>query len=184
MLALLHFLWKEKQKFSQWLENFPNNCLATVPLYCENFPNAIYANPDAKLEKIFTWSRQQSFLRLQDFRDGENFNLGRVRLQIYSLMALMNIQLVQHQWCLFVLYSKIVCSLLTGHGNIWYHLGSENIFKFGMSIKFVLNYLIFILVFLVTGVVWCTFSPNGTASKSTGCLSVTIFDHVPYIFYF
>ena len=66
----------------------------------KHFPNVIYANPDAKLEKIFTWNRQQNFLRLQDFRDGENFNSGRVRFQIYSLMALKNIQLVQHQWCL------------------------------------------------------------------------------------
>ena len=54
MLALLHFMSKEQKKISRWLEKVSNNCWATVPLYAKmtskkHFPNAIYANGDAKL---------------------------------------------------------------------------------------------------------------------------------------
>ena len=40
----------------------------------KHFPNAIYANGNAKLEKFFTCSGQQSLLRLQDFCGGEMFH--------------------------------------------------------------------------------------------------------------
>ena len=59
---------KKNQRFSQWLENVPNNCWATVPLYRKNdlnknFSNAIYAYHGAKLEKIFACGGRECSFR-------------------------------------------------------------------------------------------------------------------------
>ena len=40
----------------------------------KHFPNSIYANHNAKLEKIFACAGQQSLLRLQNFHGGENLH--------------------------------------------------------------------------------------------------------------
>ena len=40
----------------------------------KHFPNSIYANHNAKLEKIFACAGQQSSLRLQNFHGGENLH--------------------------------------------------------------------------------------------------------------
>ena len=39
-----------------------------------HFPNAIYANTDAKLEKLFACGERQSSLHSQHFRSGKNFH--------------------------------------------------------------------------------------------------------------
>ena len=79
MLALLHFEWKEKQKFPQWLENAPNNCWQQFHYTAKmtsnmHLPNAIYANSDAKFENFFACSEQQSSLHSQHFCSGKNFH--------------------------------------------------------------------------------------------------------------
>ena len=40
----------------------------------KHFPNAIYANRDAKLENFFACGDRQSSLGVQNFRGGENFH--------------------------------------------------------------------------------------------------------------
>ena len=40
----------------------------------KHFPNAIYANRDAKLEKFFACGGQQSSLRSKNFRGGKNLH--------------------------------------------------------------------------------------------------------------
>ena len=63
VLALLYFLWKENQMFSQWLENAPNNCNSSITQWkwpqISTFPMQFMQIAMLKSKKIFVCSRWQ-----------------------------------------------------------------------------------------------------------------------------
>ena len=80
VLALLLFLWKEKQNFFSMTRKCQKKLLSNSSIIpqkwhlSKHFSNAIYANRDSKLERFSACSRWWSLLCLLNFHGGEYFN--------------------------------------------------------------------------------------------------------------